>query len=62
MTIKTKRRLCEAAGWLCWLGALIIIGGMDMGWMPVGRGAVLAVVCELVGAAALWKGGVIRLG
>lgn len=61
MKIKTKRTICAAVGWLCFLVMLGVIGGMDMGVMPIGRGAALALGCEIVGAAALWKGGVIRV-
>lgn len=61
MKIRTKKRICVAVGLTLLLLTLGIVGGMDMGIMPVGKGAALALGCELVGAAALWKGGVIRV-
>ena len=61
MTIRGKRRICITVGLLALLAMLGIVRGMDMGIMPVGKGAALALGCEIVGAAALWKGGVIRL-
>lgn len=61
MKTRTKRYLCEAAGWMALLGMLIIIGGMERGWMPIGRGAALAILSELIGAALLYKAGVIRI-
>lgn len=61
MTIKTKRTICRIMGLTLLLAMLGIVRGMDMGIMPVGKGAALALSCEIVGAAALWKGGVIRL-
>jgi hypothetical protein len=38
-----------------------IVRGMDLGIMPVVRGAILSISCELVGAFLLWKGGVVRV-
>ena len=60
VTIKTKRTICRAVGFLLFVLMLGIVRGMDMGIMPVGKGAALAFACQLVGAAALWKGGVLR--
>lgn len=60
MTIKTKRTLCRVIGFMAFLMMFGIVKGMDMGIMPVGKGAALALSCEIVGAAALWKGGVLR--
>lgn len=60
MKVKTKRTICRILGLTLLLAMLGIVRGMDMGIMPVGRGAVLALGCEIVGAAALWKGGVLR--
>lgn len=60
MTIRTKRDLCRILGAVAFLAVLGIVGGMDMGIMPVGRGAILAVLSEATGAALLWKGGVIH--
>lgn len=61
MKIRTKKRICAAAGFLLFLLMLGIVRGMDMGIMPIGRGAVLALTSEAVGTALLWKGGVIRV-
>ena len=61
MTIRTKRTICRTVGFLLFVLMLGIVRGMDMGIMPVGRGAVLAFACEIVGAALLWKGGVIHV-
>lgn len=61
MKVKTKRTICCIMGLTLLLAMLGIVRGMDMGIMPVGKGAALALGCEIVGAAALWKGGVIRL-
>lgn len=60
MTVKTKRTICRIMGLTLLLAMLGIVRGMDMGIMPLGKGAALALGCEIVGAAALWKGGVIR--
>lgn len=61
MKVKTKRTICRIMGLTLLLAMLGIVRGMDMGIMPVGKGAALALGCELVGAAALWKGGVIKV-
>ena len=60
MKIKTKRTLCRVIGFMAFLMMFGIVKGMDIGIMPIGRGAALALTSELVGAALLWKGGVIR--
>lgn len=60
MNVKAKRTICRILGLTLFLLMLGIVRGMDMGIMPVGKGAALALGCEIVGAAALWKGGVIR--
>lgn len=61
MKVKTKRTICRIMGLTLLLAMLGIVRGMDMGIMPVGKGAALALSCEIVGAAALWKGGVLRV-
>lgn len=61
MTIKTKRTACRILGAVAFLAMLGIVRGMDLGLMPVLRGGILAAACELVGAAAWWKGGVLRV-
>lgn len=60
MTIRTKRTICRALGFLAFVLMLGIVRGMDMGIMPIGKGAALAFTCELLGAALLWKGGVLK--
>ena len=61
MKVKTKRTICRTMGFLALLLALGFVGGMERELIAVGKGAALALSCELVGAAALWKGGVIRV-
>lgn len=61
MNAKAKRTICRILGAVAFLAVLGIVGGMDLGIMPVLRGGILAAACELIGAAAWWKGGVIRL-
>lgn len=60
MTIRTKRTICRTVGALALLLALGFVGGMEHELIAVGKGAALALSCELVGAALLWKGGVLR--
>ena len=60
MTIRRKRRVAVAVGLLAALLALGIVGGMEWGDIPLGRGAALAALCEAVWAAAWWKAGWIR--
>lgn len=60
MKIRTKKRIAAALGFLALLLALGFVGGMERELIAVGKGAALALSCEIVGAAALWKGGVIR--
>ena len=61
MKIRTKKRIAAAVGFLALLLALGFVGGMERELISVGKGAALALSCELVGAALLWKGGVIRV-
>ena len=61
MTIRTKRTICRILGAVAFLAMLGIVGGMEWGDIPALRGGILAAACELVGAAALWKGGMIRV-
>ena len=61
MRTRTKRRICAAAGWICLLAVIFIVGGAERGWMPVTRAGAMAVASELIGAACLWKAGWIRL-
>lgn len=61
MNAKAKRTICRILGAVAFLLMLGIVGGMEWGDLPVLRGGILAATCELVGAAAWWKGGVIRV-
>lgn len=61
MTIRVKRDLCRILGAVAFLAVLGIVGGMEWGDIPVLRGGILAAAGEAVGAAAWWKGGVIRV-
>lgn len=60
MSCKTKRRICVAIGFLCWLLMLGVVGGTERGWIPMSA-MWWAVGLMAVGTAALWKGGVIRV-
>ena len=60
MTVKTKRNIAEAIGWLCWLLMLGIVDGTEMGWLAISA-MWWAFLLLAVGAAALYKAGVIRL-
>lgn len=60
MQIMIKKRICATLGFLAFLLMLGFVGGMERELIAVGKGAALALSCEIVGAAALWKGGVIR--
>ena len=59
MNTRTKRTICRVVGFLALLLALGFVGGMERELLAVGRGAALALSCEIVGAALLWKGGVL---
>lgn len=61
MKTKTKRRICIVLGALAFMLMLGVVGGMERDLMPMGRGTVLALVYEAVGAFCFWKAGVIRL-
>lgn len=61
MKIRTKKRIAAAVGALALLAMLGIVGGAEWGDIPILRAGVLAGLCELVGAAAWWKAGVIRV-
>lgn len=61
MTIRTKRTVCRVLGFLALLLALGFVGGMERELIAVGKGAALALGCEIVGAFLLYKAGVIRV-
>lgn len=61
MKVKEKRTICRILGLTLFLLTLGIVGGMEWGDIPVRTGAALAVLSEAVGAALLWKGGVIKV-
>ena len=61
MTVRTKRTLCRALGGLALLAMLVLVGGTEQGWLPLGRGMAAAIASEIIGAALLWKGGVLRV-
>lgn len=61
MKTRTKSNICAAIGLLAFLAMLSIVGGMTLFDMPVVRGAVLAILCEAVSAAMLYKAGWVRI-
>lgn len=61
MKVKAKRTICRILGLTLFLLMLGIVRGMDMGIMPVVKGAILSISCELVGAFLLYKAGVVRV-
>lgn len=61
MKVRMRKRIVAALGLLAFLAMLCCVGGTEMGWMPLGKGIALAASWELVGAAALYKAGVVRI-
>ena len=61
MTKRQKKRICTVLGFMLFVLMLGIVRGMDMGIMPVVKGAILSISCELVGAFLLYKAGVVRV-
>ena len=61
MTIRTKRMIAETLGWLCWLLMLGVVGGTERGFLPL-TAMWWAAGLLVVGAAALYKAGVVRIG
>lgn len=59
MRIRTKKRIAATVGAVAFLAMLCIVGGSEWGDIPVLRAGVLAALCELVGAAAWWKAGIL---
>lgn len=60
MRTRFKKRICVAVGLLAFLTMLGIVGGTERGWLPM-TAVWWAFLLELVGAALLWKAGVIRV-
>lgn len=60
MTIRTKKAICEALGFLCWLLMLFVVGGTERGYLPM-TAMWWAFGLLAVGAFLLWKGGVIQV-
>ena len=60
MSNRTKRCISALVGTLAFLAVLCIVGTMEAGKCQVIPAALLAAFCELLGAAALWKAGLIR--
>lgn len=58
MTVKTKRRIAECIGWLCLLLMLGVVGGCDLGTLPL-KAMWWAFGLLAVGAAAWWKAGIL---
>ena len=60
MKVRTKKTICVAIGFLCWMLMLGVVGGTERGWLPM-TAVWWAVGLIVVGTAALWKGGVIKV-
>lgn len=56
-----KRKIAEAAGWICLLAAYIVAGCMDAGDIGLWAGGAISLALVLSGAFWLMKGGVIRV-
>jgi len=61
MTIRQKKRICTVLGFTLLVLMLGFVGGMELGTLPMGKGAFLALGSELVGTFLLYKAGVIRV-
>lgn len=61
MTTKTKKHICTTIALLLFLLMLGIVGGCELGSIPIGKGFALSALCEAVGAFLLWKAGVVRI-
>ena len=60
MTIRTKRMIAETLGWLCLLLMLGVVGGAELGFLPM-TAMWWAAGLLAVGALALCKAGVVRI-
>lgn len=56
-----KRKIAEAAGWICLLAVWIVAAAMDCGAVGPWLGGAIALGLILAGAFGLMKGGVIRV-
>lgn len=61
MTIKTKKTICTTIALLLFLLTLGIVGGMEVGNIPLLKGFILSALCEVTGAFLLYKAGVVKL-
>lgn len=61
MTVRQKKRICTVLGFTLLILMLGFVGGMELGTLPIGKGAFLALGSELVGAFLLYKAGVVRV-
>ena len=61
MTVRQKKRICTVLGFTLLVLVLGFVGGMELGTLPIGKGAFLALGSELVGAFLLYKAGVVRV-
>ena len=59
MKIRTKKRIAAALGAVALLAVIFVVGGTERGWLPL-TALWWAFLLELVGAALLWKAGVVR--
>lgn len=61
MTTRQKKTICTTIALLLFLLMLGIVGGMEWGDIPIGKGAALSALCEVTGAFLLYKAGVVRV-
>lgn len=60
MSCKTKRRICVAIGFLCWMLMLFVVGGTERGYLPM-TAMWWAFGLLAVGTFLLYKAGVVRV-
>lgn len=58
---RIRRAAVEAAGWLCLLGVLIVVNGMECAAIRLAPGAALSYGLALAGGLLLWKAGIVRI-
>lgn len=58
---RIKRAAVEAAGWLCLLGVLIVVNGMECAAIRIAPGAALSYGLALAGGLLLWKAGIVQI-